>query len=106
MAEDPAYREGMLRRKAAENRDRKDRIRQMVETAKRGACVDCGRDDLPPEVLDMHHVRGTKRFGIGAASAYGLGAVADELAKCDRLCPTCHALRHFYARTLESGRFN
>jgi 5-methylcytosine-specific restriction endonuclease McrA len=69
----------------------------LVEAAKTGPCLDCGRDDLPPEAMDLDHVpeRGEKVFGVnrGTVGRRTRAVVQAEIAKCDRVCPTCHRLR-------------
>jgi integrase len=92
-----------LRREA--NEAFRDDIREMLDAAKVGGCVDCGRTDLPAEVLDFDHVRGERKFSLSKATAHGKRAVREELAKCDVRCPTCHALRHYHNRTATHGRF-
>jgi integrase len=64
-------------------------------------CADCQRDDLPPEILHFHHRDPSEKlFQIGGRhdANKSTGALKAEIAKCDVLCPTCHALRHYHAR--------
>lgn len=53
-------------------------------------CVDCSEDD--PIVLEFDHVSGTKSFNISDAirSAYSIGRIETELAKCEVRCANCH----------------
>lgn len=100
--------EGKAAWRAAEaevNASHRAKKRALVLAAKAHGCVDCGRTDLPPEVIDLDHVRGVKSFSLGAAARYSLPAVVAEIAKCDPRCPTCHALRHYRERVSEYGRF-
>lgn len=60
-------------------------------------CADCGFSDW--RVMHYHHRDPTvKRFTIKQAltspASYTALDILAELAKCDVLCPTCHALRH------------
>lgn len=73
----------------------RERQRQLVAEAKTGPCVDCGRDDLPVEAMDLDHVpgRGEKLFTLSTVRKRPIGQVIAEIAKCDRVCPTCHRLR-------------
>lgn len=73
------------------------RNRALVAAARSGACVDCGRDDLPPECMDLDHVRGVKSFNVvqSISKPYTRKQVEAEIAKCDLRCPTCHRLRHY-----------
>lgn len=82
------------------------RIRALIAEAKVGGCVDCGRADLPLEVLDLDHVRGERQFSLAQATARGVAAVKEELAKCEVRCPTCHALRHYHERVVAHGRYH
>lgn len=76
--------------------------RQIIQDAKDRPCVDCGIK-LPPDVMDLDHVRGEKTFTISRWNSVrkpeGFDTIFDalraEIAKCDVCCPTCHALRHF-----------
>lgn len=76
----------------------------MIREKKATGCVDCGRDDLPPEVLDLDHVHGDREFSLAKASTMGIARIKAELEKCEVRCPTCHALRHFRERANGFGR--
>jgi hypothetical protein len=67
--------------------------------ARDNPCVDCGVA-LPPEVMELDHVRGEKLFSIGGPKlrCRPLPGVLSEIAKCDVRCPNCHKLRHHYER--------
>lgn len=77
----------------------------MVTAAREAPCVDCGIS-LPPQCMDLDHVRGEKAFGLARAPwarllpgfADRLEMVAAEIAKCDVRCPNCHRLRHHRSR--------
>jgi hypothetical protein len=91
--------------KAARVRERerkRTKIHDLLAEAKSGGCVDCGRTDLPREVLDFDHVFGPREFS--PSLAFGIAANKREIAKCQVRCPTCHALRHYNERTVEYGR--
>jgi len=100
-----AHREEMRRRYYADpeahherTQRQKEARRQQVaaERERRGdACQDCGHE----ADLEWHHRDpSTKLFKIAAATWYGLGLIAEELAKCDLLCPNCHLERHAEVR--------
>lgn len=73
------------------------RIRQAKETP----CLDCGIL-LPPEIMELDHVRGEKKFGLCTTETTRkwctLEMVEEEIQKCDVRCPNCHRLRHYYER--------
>ena len=56
-------------------------------------CVDCGKTD--PMILTFDHVQGEKRDNIADMVLKGLsvGAIAEEITKCDVVCFNCHSLR-------------
>ena len=63
-----------------------------AEKLRRGsACEDCkyGRD-----LVWHHRDPSTKRFTLGYSIIKSYAAIREELAKCDLLCPNCHARRH------------
>jgi hypothetical protein len=101
------WREANPERSKELRRDYQQRIYAIIKEAKTGkACTACGRNDLPPWALELHHVRGRKRFNIGRwyeASKWRpkrrkgesvADAIRTEIAKCDVVCPTCHRLHH------------
>ena len=63
-------------------------------------CTDCGREDLPPDVMQFDHVRGVKKFNLGLRNVLGRTSedIKDECLKCEVRCPTCHTLRHWQER--------
>lgn len=70
--------------------------RAVFEFLQEHACTDCGEKD--PVVLEFDHLR-DKSFNIstGVQSAYGLGRLLGEIAKCEVVCANCHR-RRTYAR--------
>ena len=85
----------------ADQKKRRARIAALVRAAKDKPCVDCGVR-LPPEVMDLDHVRGKQRINLGhAARAKGYLSWPEmeiEIAKCDVRCPNCRRMRHFLER--------
>ncbi len=45
-------------------------------------CADCGKT-YPPVCMDFDHVRGTKLFNVGSATAKTLAALTAEMEKCE-----------------------
>ena len=72
-------------------------VKILLREAKADPCVDCGLT-LPPECMELDHVRGRKRFNlcVSAAKSYGPETIRAEIAKCDVRCPNCHRLRHYW----------
>ena len=54
---------------------------------------------MPPEVMELDHVRGEKSFGlsVGRLRLQPLDLIRAEIAKCDVRCPNCHRMRHYRA---------
>lgn len=75
-------------------RDRRKEIRRIIEEAKGVPCSDCGVS-YPTCVMQFDHIRGNKVLNIGSATARikNLGALHEEITKCDVVCANCHALR-------------
>lgn len=76
-----------------------DRLRRntaIVRRAKAQPCADCGIQ-YPFYVMQLDHVRGKKRFGLGRikGSAIAASRILDEIAKCDVVCANCHAARTY-----------
>lgn len=79
----------------------------LIRQARTGSCVDCGRDDLPWEAMDLDHVpeRGPKLFNLTEGAQGTVPRLLRELEKCDRVCPTCHRLRSLARDSfVQSGR--
>ena len=69
-----------------------ERTRLIIDYLRRHPCVDCGIDDVV--VLEFDHLR-DKRFHIseGIRGNRSLGALLDEMAKCEVVCANCHRRR-------------
>ena len=83
------FKTGQRRRNAA---SRAKRVR-MVDEMKTRPCTDCGL--VAPAIMQLDHVpeRGPKKFPVTPGRYVGVKAFAAELAKCDPVCPNCHAWR-------------
>lgn len=72
-----------------------------------GQCIDCENEEVL--LLQYHHRDPlNKVFPLGDAlknkrNGRSLQEIDEEIAKCDLLCPNCHALRH---RTLSPKELN
>lgn len=90
-----AGREYARRNRKKANAKRVQVNKELVREAKDKPCSICGVK-LPPECMHLDHVRGTKLFTIGSwRSSVSTGKLRTEIAKCDVVCPNCHALAHF-----------
>jgi hypothetical protein len=93
---DPEWR-ARQNRGSRDSRRRNPKVLRVLEERSK-PCVDCGAC-LPPEVMDLDHVRGEKSFtlasGVVARSSVTAEMVESEIAKCEVRCPTCHRLRHW-----------
>jgi hypothetical protein len=96
--------ENYLAMRSHENTKYTNKKRQMVLDAKADGCIDCGRKDLPPPLLELDHVRGERKFTMASCSGKSLKAIAAEIEKCEVRCPTCHALRHYHEPTPSGWR--
>lgn len=75
------------------------RKRELINSERQKPCTDCGL--VEPEIMQFDHVpgRGKKLFSLGAALSGGKGnywsrdQILAEIAKCDIVCPNCHARR-------------
>jgi hypothetical protein len=94
------------RRKHPEKYRQKERERyvnavavRLFSEARDGPCVDCGIR-LPPQVMELDHVRGEKLFTMGGPKLRHRSEVEmrAEIEKCDVRCPNCHKLRHYHER--------
>lgn len=56
-------------------------------------CADCGRDDLPPNIMEFDHVFAPKEEKMSRLLGNRKRLEA-EVRKCEIRCPTCHRLRH------------
>ncbi|CAN5491958.1 hypothetical protein BH23ACT9_BH23ACT9_25270 [soil metagenome] len=76
-------------------RARREVNAEIIAAAKAVPCTDCGQR-YETEQMDFDHVRGTKRFDIGAMRAIASRrTLLDEIAKCDVVCANCHRMRTF-----------
>ena len=97
-AEDSVYLE--KRRQQARDAQQRRRLakKQLLYSVRNVPCIDCGVR-LPPEIMDLDHVRGKKEFNLGGAAGSNvyrsIEAMKVEIAKCDVRCPNCHRLRHY-----------
>jgi hypothetical protein len=77
-------------------RRRRDRLIEVLRTAKTKPCADCGRS-YPYYVMDFDHRDGEKKAGgipqLIAAGLVSQKGLLDEIAKCDIVCANCHRER-------------
>lgn len=81
---------------------RRAEFKTYLRGAKDKPCVDCGIK-LPPECMDLDHVRGDKVFSFSKVFktiSPSKEAIDAEVAKCDVRCPNCHRLRHYHNGSL------
>lgn len=65
----------------------------MVRAAKAKPCADCGLV-FPYFVMDLDHLpEFEKSFQLGKYMQYTLGAIKQELDKCEAVCANCHRWR-------------
>lgn len=78
------------------SRQRRVRLREIVDLAKMKPCADCGRE-YPPCAMDLDQVRGEKKGSVGYMVSHNFSeeTILDEIAKCDVRCAVCHRIRHF-----------
>lgn len=80
--------------RSSKTSDRRRNLKLQAIEYKGGKCVDCGYNELHPEVYDFHHlVRNTKEFDI-FISIKSWVKIKKELDKCVLLCANCHRIRH------------
>lgn len=72
-----------------------EKRKYLVEYLRNHPCIDCGERDLL--VLEFDHTSGIKRRGVRdmVTKGYSLGALKDEISKCEIRCRNCHARRHY-----------
>lgn len=74
-----------------------DVAKAIATEAKTRPCVDCTQS-FPPQIMHFHHRDpATKTAGIAKlvrTRPRDHDLIRAEIAKCDVLCPNCHALRH------------
>lgn len=81
----------------------RDKMRDIIRAHKDKPCMDCGIKYIP-FVMDLDHVRGTKKFTISQCGQYGMRQLLVELEKCDAVCSNCHRMRTFYRKQITGGR--
>ena len=73
-----------------------NRYEQRMELARNllgNACANCGATDT---YFEIDHIDpATKRKDISSMTNYSLKKFKEELAKCQLLCKTCHAEKHY-----------
>jgi hypothetical protein len=76
--------------------DWREKVLKLIRAAKDKPCAECG-NSFPYYVMDLDHVRGTKKFNLGGGRAprYGIKAVEEELEKCEPVCANCHRIRTY-----------
>jgi hypothetical protein len=78
-----------------ENNKRQYRkLRSIVDDAKKGPCLDCGRI-YPPYVMDFDHRDPKTKIAKVSAMVYkgSEPLLRAEIAKCDLICANCHRIR-------------
>jgi hypothetical protein len=75
---------------------RTERHRWLRELKSGTPCTDCGRS-FPPEAMHWDHRPGTVKLGeISSKLRHRSQAVVlAEIAKCDLVCASCHAIRTY-----------
>lgn len=87
--EDPEF---VARNRAATGRERKAANRAFIDELRASPCSACGRS-YDPRIMQFHHRDPSeKRMTVAAAVNRSRGVLEAEIAKCELLCPTCHAL--------------
>jgi hypothetical protein len=102
-ASHPEYLE--LRRASARRsaKNRRERIKRFVRKTKSRPSWECGVR-LPPEVMDLDHLYGPKKFDIAHCTRKTYRSyveIEQEVRKCRVVCPNCHRMRHHGERTAE-----
>lgn len=86
-------------------KERKQRLRKMVDEYKSVPCMDCGIQ-YPPHVMDFDH-RENKFDDVArlVINNVSVKRILDEIAKCDVVCSNCHRVRTYERRaTNVSGK--
>src|SRR5688572_14343539 len=74
------------------NKARDDNFKTIVRKVKAAPCMDC-KVIYPFYVMDLDHVRGTKRANVSKMSTWNVDRILEEIAKCDVVCSNCHRQR-------------
>ncbi len=80
--------------KVAEKKNRKrQRLREIVRSAKAVPCADCGCS-YPYYVMDLDHIGEDKTMIVSKLVNFGATArLLAEIAKCEVVCANCHRAR-------------
>ena len=82
-----------------------EKRREWLREMKTGKpCTDCGRT-FPPEAMQWDHLPGTAKVGEISKMMRHLSPklILEELAKCELVCATCHAIRTYRRLREASG---
>ena len=72
---------------------RADKARAIWAESLAKGCMDCGLQE--PLILHFHHRDPKqKKYTVASMLHYSETLIRAEIAKCDVLCPNCHARRH------------
>ena len=72
---------------------KRERLRQMLRSAKEVPCTDCGVR-YPYYVMDFDHVDGEKVMLVSQLVNRGsVSKLMAEIAKCEVVCANCHRIR-------------
>lgn len=77
------------------NKRYREKIRQFLESAKNGPCVDC-KNQYHSCAMDFDHIS-EKNLNISdmAQKGYSIETIKQEILKCELVCTVCHRLRTF-----------
>lgn len=79
-------------------------LRKAIILSEGGRCLDCGWSEEHSVLQHHHRDPKTKRDTVpslcqkAVRKLASIESVLEECDKCDLLCPTCHAMRHFELR--------
>ena len=95
------YPEKVKKQWARGNKCKYERVKEYLHELKINGCAICGYDKYT-DILEFHHVE-PKEMAFHL-SVLGIrdnknNVIAEEIAKCVLLCPTCHREIHFRAKT-------
>lgn len=82
---------------------RSSRNREIIDAAKSGPCMDCGKL-FPSVCMDFDHVRGIKWKSVGHMLMNSERALRSEIHKCELVCANCHRLRTHHRRIADRLR--
>lgn len=83
--------------KVAATKDRKrQRLREIVRSAKAVPCADCGAA-YPYYVMDLDHLGEDKTMIVSKLVNFGaMQRLLEEIAKCEAVCANCHRMRTWH----------